>query len=311
MPTSAPFASPLAPPTEARWREPAHAGSFYPAEAGRLGRLVDSLLKTAGEAVPAVAPGELVGLLVPHAGLAYSGGIAALGWARLAADGPGTGPPPTVVFAGTNHQAAWLEGVAVWAEGRWETPLGEMTVDEPLAQRIVELGEPFRVDTMAHLREHSIEVQLPFLARMRPDARIVPLLVSTGTGDACTDAGRRLGELLDERRSAGQRVVLVASSDLSHYPPDARARESDRLVLEPILGLDPLGLARREAALRRAGVPGLVCGLCGIEPSVFALAALEEIGARRGVLLGHATSADVPDGDLHRVVGYAAVAFVA
>jgi len=289
-------------------RPEAHAGTFYPAAPDQLAGEIEALIRDADLAArrEAPPPGPPVGLLVPHAALHFSGRIAARGWRELRGL-----DPATIVIAGTNHFAAWFSGVGVWAGGPWQTPLGPRPVDHELAAAIEGLGRPFGPTVDAHLDEHSIEVQLPLLAAVAPRSRIVPLLVSLADPAACREAGRRLGQLLRDRLAAGERIVLVASSDLAHYPTESRAHEVDRQVLEPILALDPWQLARRELELRRSGIPGLACGLCGFEPVVFTLAAVREMGARRGILLAHGTSADVPGGDPGRVVGYAAVEFVA
>lgn len=255
-------------------------------------------------AVPGRAgqPSSPIGILVPHAGLAYSGVVAAAGW-RLVPDGA------TVVILGTNHTAAWLHGVGAWAAGSWRTPLGDVTVDAALAAEILELGLPFGPDRAAHLGEHSIEVQLPLLRAAAPGARIVPLAVGSGAGAGAIAAGERLGSLLARRRAAGAPIVLAISTDMAHYPQaDACVRVTQEL-LPMIVGLLPEELARAEAAGRGAGAPpGLVCGMCGIEPAVLGLAALRAMGATSGVALASATSADA-GADPHRAVGYLSVAF--
>ncbi len=285
-------------------REPAVAGAFYPADPELLGALVDSLL-TGAAAVPrpvGLAGAAILGLLVPHAGLAFSGAVAASSW-RLA----GEIGPTTIVLAGTDHQA-WASGVGVWTGGPWRTPLGEALIDQRLADRIVALGPPFAADNSAHDAEHSLEVQLPLLNRACPGARIVPLAVSPRLRDHA-DAGARLGSLLDHLRSAGERILLVASSDMAHYPPANVCEAVDRQLLEPLLRLDGDALFALETRLLQAYLPGLVCGLCGIDPVRFSLAALTEMGATKGHLLAAATSADA-GGDPRRTVGYAAAAFV-
>ncbi len=164
-------------------------------------------------------------MLVPHAGLVYSGIVAAAGWRLLEM------PPPdasaTVVILGTNHGAAWLDGVAAWETGAWRTPLGDLEVDADLARQILDLGLPFIVDRVAHHGEHSIEVQLPFLQTVQPAPRIVPLSVAVGVGDDAIAAGGRLGALLARHRAAGRRVVLAISSDMAHYPAEHRLRSGD------------------------------------------------------------------------------------
>jgi AmmeMemoRadiSam system protein B len=296
-------------------RRPAHAGSFYPRDPARLLRDVDEYLADASRRGAAAIPADIaatsdaapapIGLVVPHAGHMFSGHVAARGWAALGPD-----RVDTVVLAGTNHFAGWFAGVGVWAGGPWETPIGPCPIDVELSRAIEALGRPFVATVDAHLEEHSIEVQVPFLLRACPSARFVPLLVSAPPSD-CRDAGRRLGELLRERRAAGQRIALVASSDLTHYPTEARAHEVDRRTLEPILALDPWELERREANLRLERMPGVACGLCGLDPVLCTLSAVREMGASTGILLAYATSADVPEGGPDRVVGYASVAFVA
>ncbi|OGO55741.1 MAG: AmmeMemoRadiSam system protein B [Chloroflexi bacterium RBG_16_72_14] len=299
-----------------RLREPAVSGSFYPAAADRLRGLLDGLLRAA-DRLPAVdEPARAVlpaGLLVPHAGLVYSGVTAAAAWSRLSpAAGAGASPaagatPPVVVLLGTNHGAAWLDGVAAWPSGAWRTPLGDIAVDEGLAAAVTGLGPPFLVDREAHDLEHSIEIQLPLLQAVAPGARIVPLSVSC-RGPWAVDAGRRLGELLAGRRATGEPVVLAISTDMAHYPAAAACERVTEALLPPILAVDPDDLAEREDAVRSAGTRGLACGMCGIEPAVLGLAALRAMGATRAVRLASATSADA-GGPADRTVGYLAVRF--
>jgi AmmeMemoRadiSam system protein B len=296
------------PDTDSAVRLPAVAGTFYPADPARLGRMAAGMLAgatpQAGVGTRASAgAGTPLGILVPHAGLAYSGLVAAAGW-RLVPDGA------TVVILGTNHTAAWLHGVGTWETGRWRTPLGDVAVDAGLASDILALGLPFGSDRAAHLGEHSIEVQLPLLLAAAPAARIVPLAVGAGTGTGAVAAGERLGTLLAHRRAAGGSIVLAISTDMAHYPPaDACARVTQAL-LPAILELLPEELARAEEAVGRgadAGA-GMACGMCGIEPAVLGLAALRVMGAISGVALASATSADA-GADPRRAVGYLAVAF--
>ena len=285
-------------------RPPAVAGTFYPDAPDRLERLVGVLLERARAlATSALGPEAPSGLLVPHAGLSYSGVVAAAGWRRLA------GTTDTVVILGTNHGAGWLTGVGAWEEGAWVTPLGEVAVDGRLARAIVALGPPFGVDRAAHGHAHSIEVQLPILQTVAPGARIVPLAVAAGTGPAAIEAGRRLGRLLRSWSDHG-RCHLAISSDMAHYPGAADCARTTELLLPAILGVDGPALAEREAWIVDEGIRGLSCGMCGIEPATLGLAALDEWGARPGVVLAAATSADA-GGPPDRTVGYLSVAFLA
>jgi AmmeMemoRadiSam system protein B len=306
----------LSEPRSVAMREPAVAGTFYPALPRALAELVDRQFDEAAH-LPAegakswTASTEPLGLLVPHAGLAYSGVVAAAGWRLLAGSARApkpASPAPTIVVLGTNHRAAWLDGIGAWERGSWETPLGEVEVASDLAASILALGPPFVTDPRAHLEEHSIEVQLPFVQRVLPDARIVPLAVAAGIGPAAIDAGARLGTLLAQRRASGDAVVLAISSDMAHYPTHAEATRITARLLPAILALDPVELARRERALVGDGFAGVACGMCGIEPAVLGLAALAAMSAAPGVRIASATSADA-GGDTERTVGYLTVAF--
>ncbi len=298
---------------DATVRPPAVAGTFYPGDPVRLAKMTSAMLAGAAKAEsetallgapgPSALTGVPLGILVPHAGLAYSGLVAAACW-RLVPDGA------TVVVLGTNHTAAWLHGVGAWEEGRWQTPLGDVAVDADLASEILALGLPFAPDRAAHRDEHSIEVQLPLLHTAAPAARIVPLAVGSGTGSGAVAAGERLGALLAVHRAAGTSIVLAISTDMAHYPPaDACARVTQAL-LPAIIGLLPEELAQVEAAVGRGAEAGtgMACGMCGIEPAVMGLAALRAMGATPGVALASATSADA-GADPRRTVGYLAVAF--
>lgn len=297
-----------------RVRPPAVAGSFYPDDPGALGSLVDQQVALARDRrrAPQGGMAAVVGLLVPHAGLEYSGVVAAVGWSLLADSLSTTQATdqPIVVLLGTVHRAWWLDGIGVWEDGAWRTPLGDVETDADLAAAIAGLGSPFTIDREAHRDEHSIEVQLPFVRRLLPRARIVPLAVAAGTGALAADAGRRLGALLSAERAAGRPVVVAVSSDMAHYPPADIAERITETLAARILELDPAGLAVAEAGVSGSDMPGIACGMCGIAPTVVGLAALRSMGVRGGVALAAATSADVgapPD----RTVGYLAVAFQA
>jgi hypothetical protein len=302
-------------------RHPAVAGSFYPADPDELAELVDGLLETARPSDDAAAAVEagLAGILVPHAGLVYSGRVAAVAWRLIASFAPAPEPPPeagspmtsgatSIVMLGTNHGAGWLDGVGIWDAGGWRTPLGDVEVDEDLAAEIVALGPPFVVDRDAHRTEHSLEVQLPFVSSALPGARIVPLAIGTGTGELALRAGDRLGALLAERRTRGAHISLAISTDMAHYPPAAVGARVTEELAPLILELEPTRLARREADIARSGLPGVACGMCGIQPTVLGLAALRAMGVERGIRLAAATSAD-GGGPSGRTVGYLAAAF--
>ena len=299
-------------PASREVRPPAVAGSFYPSHPARLRELVDRQIDEASRQGGGTDAGRRekseppLGLLVPHAGLAYSGSVAAAAWRRL-----GTGletRPLTVLLLGTNHVAPWLDGVGVWDGGPWQIPGAEVDVDDDLAGAIAALGRPFAPERLAHAHEHSIEVQLPFLAAVAPGARLVALAVSAGTGDPAIEAGRRLGALVATWQ-ADRRTVVVISSDMAHYPDDATCASATAALEPAISTLDPEWLADAErTAVRAHHASGLVCGMCGIEPAVLGLATLRAAGAGPGRILAAATSADA-GGPADRTVGYLAVEF--
>lgn len=290
-------------------REPAVAGLFYPAATERLDELVTALFEAADRLAGASGAsggrgGLPLGLLVPHAGLVYSGIPAAAAWASL----PAGGAAPTVVLLGTNHGATWLRGVGVFERGTWSIPGSSFVVDAALAAEILALGPPFVTDAAAHDGEHSIEVQLPLLAAAAPGARIVPLAVACGTGDRAIEAGAMLGRLLGARRTSGDPVVLVISSDMAHYPDATTCDAVTERLLPAITALDARRLAADEAGVRGDRLEGVACGMCGIEPAVLGLAALGAMGAGRGTPLAASSSADAGGPD-DRTVGYLAVRF--
>lgn len=290
-------------------RPAVHAGTFYPAAPAPLADLVDRQLAAAAVAAErrggeAPASSRPLGLLVPHAGLVYSGPVAAAAWQTLRA-----APPATIVLVGTNHYVPALDGLAVWPSGDWHSPLGDVEVATALAERIADLGPGFLAYPAAHRDEHSLEVQLPFLRRACPGSRIVPLLAGFPSRAGAERAGTTLGRLLAEVRGEGTDLVLVVSSDLVHYPAAAAAARADRDLLAAVAALDGAALAGLDEALRRQRIPGLVCALCGLDAVLCSLAALRAMGARTGIVLAAATSADVPFGDPDRTVGYGAVGF--
>jgi len=297
-------------------REPAVAGSFYPAQPDVLRDLVSRLLDRASAMAPVDAPGRVdgashlgpQGILVPHAGLEWSGVVAAAGWRWLAAAAPNRSPV-SVVLLGTNHSAR-LDGVGLWPEGGWRTPLGEVAVDGEVAAAIADLGPPYHHHPGAHLREHSIEVQLPLLQVVELGAMIVPLAVSAGTGTDAIDAGARLGRLLATLNLPDRRIALAISTDLAHYPAHDEARRVTEALLPPILSTDPVTVAALERRLVEEEIPDLACGMCGIAPTVLGLAALHAAGVTPGVELARATSADA-GAPRDRTVGYLAVGYPA
>ena len=272
-------------PHAATEREPAVAGRFYPSDPGLLAGQVDGLLAgPPGGASPEAAPTRAFGLLSPHAGYVYSGAVAGATWARVEV-------PDRVILLCPNHTGRG-ERLSLWPDGAWRTPLGPVPVDDEMTREIVEAGLALP-DRAAHRLEHSLEVQLPFLQRRRPDAAIVPLCLGSLSFARCQELGEGLA--LVARR---HRALVVASSDLSHYLPAPEARRKDGLALDRVLALDPRGL--HEVVTREE------ISMCGVVPATVMLVAAVALGARRAELVRYSTSGDVT-GDPASVVGYAGV----
>jgi AmmeMemoRadiSam system protein B len=213
-------------------RAAAVAGSWYPGTADALTREVDGYLAHASSAPP---PGRLVALVSPHAGLRYSGPVAAYGYSLLR-----TPRALTVVLVGPSHRVGF-DGAAVHAHGAWDTPLGRVPVDEDVAGAILAGGSSVAFeDADVHREEHSLEMQMPFLQRVVPSLRIVPIMMGSQSREEIEELARALGAAL-----AGRDVVLVASSDLSHYQPAAVANRLDAIVVDQVARYDDGALLER------------------------------------------------------------------
>jgi len=258
-------------------RETAVAGRFYPSEPARL---ADDVARLLGRGAP--MPQRAVGLLCPHAGYVFSGQVAGATWAAAEV-------PERVILLCPNHTGLGAR-VSLWPEGGWRTPLGTAALDGPLTAAILASGL-CTPDRDAHLAEHAIEVQLPFLQARRPGARIAALCLSRLPFARCQALGQALAAAAREHGA-----LIVASSDMSHYVPAAVARERDGLALARLLALDARGL---HEVVERERI-----SMCGVIPAAVMLCAARELGASGALLTGYATSGDAT-GDDRSVVGYA------
>ena len=264
------------------------AGSWYPGEAPAIRAEVERYLAD----VPRTPlSGRLIGLIAPHAGLRYSGPVAAHAYATL------RGRTRVIaVLVGPSHRAAF-HGVAVYPRGAFETPLGRAVVDTATAARLLEGTGVIVADERPHRLEHSLEMQLPFLQHLVPDLRIVPMLM-----------GRQVREEVDALAAAlagvagAPDVVLIASSDLSHYHPAEVAEQLDAKVVAEVEALRPEGLMD---LLERSHEHA-----CGGGPMVAVMKASRAAGARAARVLRYADSGDAGERDKSRVVGYLAAALL-
>lgn len=273
-------------------RQPAVAGQFYEGTRGGLLNQIEWCYKhpVGPGKVPEVGKGprRLVGLVSPHAGYMYSGPVAAHGFAEVAAEGS----PESFVILGPNHHGLG-SGVSLRSSGKWRTPLGEVAVDGGLAREILKHSDLIDDEEEAHLHEHSIEVQLPFLQHLFGEFRFVPVCMMMQDWRTALEVGRAVGEAC-----SGRNVLVIASTDFTHYEPHERAVSKDRKAIEKILKLDGRGLVE---VVEEEGI-----SMCGYGPVAAMLEAARRIGATSARLLKYATSGDT-SGFRGEVVGYASI----
>ena len=267
-------------------RPPVVAGSFYEARPDALREQVAHCYASNP------APGEklrFIGAVAPHAGLMYSGAVAAALYDRLEL-------PRRLIILGPNHTGLGVPASMYPSPGRWATPLGEVAIDDGLAASIREAAPFVEEDLRAHVREHSIEVQLPLLQERIASFSFVPLCLSLPSVAHCEALGNAVAEAV---RAAGEPVGIIASSDFNHYEDQKTTLRKDFEAIGRILALDPAGLWE---TVRTKDI-----SMCGIVPATVMLFAARALGATRAELLVHATSGDV-NHDYAAVVGYAAIA---
>ena len=276
-----------------RIRPASVAGSFYPSEAEELRRLIDDCLESSPlgpQGARSPLP-SLIGGLVPHAGYIYSGPCAAHFYALLQHS------IQRVILLGVNHQASGHRA-ALSPAASWQTPLGTVAIDQELND-LLEDAVPFlKQDDVAHAREHSIEVQLPFLQRVLGEFSLIPVSLAHISMEECVELGAAIAAILREDRKSGTQTVMIASSDLSHYLSPKETVELDGIALEQVLELNPRALI---AAVERENIT-----MCGLFPTAVLLFAANALGLNQACLLKHCHSGDVVP--MRKVVGYASVA---
>jgi len=266
-------------------RLPAVAGQFYPGNPQELSALVEQYTKDAGTQEKV----KVHACLVPHAGYVYSGGVAGAVFSRIFL-------PKRILLLGVRHHARG-EALAILSEGAWRTPLGDVPVETALAAQLRKECPALREDSVAHSREHSLEVELPFLQVLDPGFSFVPIAVGTHRLEELAETGEGIARVLKENR---EEILLVTSSDMNHYEDDETTRRKDRKAIDRMLAMDARGLydVCREEDI----------SMCGLGPAVTMLTAMKRLGAEKAELLRYATSGDV-SGDRDAVVGYAGMIF--
>lgn len=262
-------------------RMPSVAGQFYNGTASRLKSQVEQYIIKGAEKE------KVIGIVSPHAGLMYSGHVAGAVYSSIQF-------PKTFVLLGPNHTGLGA-AVSVMSSGQWEIPTGTFAIDEDLAKKIAQKVPHVSEDVQAHIFEHSLEVQLPFIAYFSESVKIVPITIMSASLQECEAIGKGIGSIIKE---LAYDVVIVASSDMSHYVPDEIARKLDSHAIKEALNLNPEGLYNT--------VMKEHISMCGILPATIMLYAAQTLGAKEARLVKYATSGDV-SGDYEQVVGYAGV----
>ena len=287
--------SEAAPGPAQRVRPPCVAGQFYPSSADQLRGMVSGYIEAAQG--PQLS-GDLIAVMAPHAGYIYSGAVAGYSYAALK-----DRHVRTVILIGPSHHGMPLTGAALSSYDAWETPLGTVPVNQEINQRLLAASSRFRLQDAAHANEHCIEVQVPFLQSVLAEFSIVPVVFA--------DAGRANVTAIAEAVAsvADDATVIIASTDLSHYPEQKAASEVDHAILGAICTMDADRIETVDREQLARGIANLHCTACGLGPVVACMEAARKLGASRGTLLHYANSADAEPGTAARCVGYGAVAF--
>ncbi len=262
-------------------RHPAVAGRFYPRDRETLASAVQSYLSPNAKPLPAI------GCIAPHAGYIYSGPVAGAVFASLEV-------PERCLVLCPNHTGMGMP-LSIMSNGAWETPLGAVAIDAPLACAFKERFPRLSEDPAAHRAEHAIEVELPFLQTRNPRVTLVPIALGTGQFDVLQALGEAVAAAVQAQDGP---ILIVASSDMNHYESDRITRVKDHKAIERILALDPRGLF--DVVMKED------ISMCGFGPAVVMLTAAKKLGAKSAELIKYATSGDV-SGDRDQVVGYAGV----
>jgi AmmeMemoRadiSam system protein B len=262
-------------------RYPAVAGRFYPGDPNALLADVRSYLSPTEKTIPAI------GCVVPHAGYIYSGHVAGAVFARL-------NIPRRCIVLCPNHTGMG-QPLAVMSSGAWETPLGKVPIDSPLADALKRRLPLLTEDADAHRAEHAAEVELPFLQAKSSNLSFVPIALGTGKFDVLENLGQAIADVV---KAEAEPVLINASSDMNHYESDKITRIKDHKAIDRILVLDASGLF--DVVMNEN------ISMCGFGPTVTMLTAAKRLGATSAELVKYATSGDI-SGDREMVVGYAGV----
>lgn len=262
-------------------RLPAVSGRFYPSDEKKLALEIEKYTSSANDKSFAR------GCVVPHAGYLYSGHVAGAVYSEIEI-------PARCILLGPRHFPGG-EAMAIISEGSWRTPFGDAQIDSELAAELKRACPLLREDRVAHEREHSLEVQIPFLQQLAANLRFVPVVLATQRYQDLETLGHAVARVIAAHTEP---VVLIASTDMNHYESDAITRTKDHKAIDRILALDPRGLYDM---VRSEGIT-----MCGYAATAAMLIAMRDLGAKDAELIRYATSGDIT-GDWDQVVGYAGI----
>jgi len=262
-------------------RLPAVSGRFYPSDEKKLALEIEKYTSSANDKSFAR------GCVVPHAGYLYSGHVAGAVYSAIEI-------PARCILLGPRHFPGG-EAMAIISEGSWRTPFGDAQIDSELAAELKRACPLLREDRVAHKREHSLEVQIPFLQQLAANLRFVPVVLATQRYQDLETLGHAVARVIAAHTEP---VVLIASTDMNHYESDAITRTKDHKAIDRILALDPRGLYDM---VRSEGIT-----MCGYAATAAMLIAMRDLGAKDAELIRYATSGDIT-GDWDQVVGYAGI----
>lgn len=268
---------------EDKIRMPAAAGQFYPASAAELKKLIEKFTPQKADKT------DVVACILPHAGYIYSGRVAV----ETAA---GINIKNKIILLGPNHTGYGAD-FSIFSSGKWATPLGEIEIDRQLAQGIMKQCDFLSDEPLAHQYEHSLEVELPILQYFKTSFKIVPITILCGDLEMLKKLGAGIAKAIKESQEE-KSVMLVASSDMTHYEPQAVAEKKDRAAIEAITELDVDKLMRK--------IKELDITMCGYAPAIAVITAAKLLGAKNAKLIKYQTSGDTT-GDRTSVVGYAGI----
>lgn len=274
-------------------RYPIFAGQFYSSDSTLLSRQINVFIENAKP----ITTENAVAIIVPHAGYIYSGQIAADAFNQVKQN-----KYDLIVILGTNHTTPGFSNIAVYPKGAFATPIGSAKIDDKSAEELMKEDSNVKANLAVHAKEHSIEVQIPFIKYLFPEAKILPIIVGKSDIEMCKKFGRAIAKVAKNKK-----VLIVASSDLSHYPNFDDAINVDNKTLKAIASLELEKIISVTQNQLNQNISQLVTCACGEAPILAAVAVAKELGANSASIISYSNSGYIPVGNTDRVVGYGAI----